>query len=48
MISAQQSKTLVDERVLSEVKRLSSAGLDGPELLRRLAEKVKRSVPFDT
>lgn len=35
------------ERTFAEVKRLSLAGLDGPELLRRTAEKLRRAVPFE-
>ncbi len=42
-----ENASLRNERVFSEVKRLSSAGLDGPELLRRTAEKLRRSVPFE-
>src|SRR5215207_4461599 len=41
-----ESKTRRDERVFSEIKRLSSADLDGPELLRRTAERLCRVVPF--
>jgi DNA-binding CsgD family transcriptional regulator len=37
-----------DERTFAEVKRLSLAGLDGPELLRRTAERLKDSLPFET
>jgi DNA-binding NarL/FixJ family response regulator len=36
------------ERTFAEVKRLSLAGLEGPELLRRVAEKIKLAVPFET
>jgi DNA-binding CsgD family transcriptional regulator len=35
------------ERTFAEVKRLSLAGLDGPELLRRTAERLRRAVPFE-
>ncbi len=35
------------ERTFAEVKRLSSAGLEGPELLRRTAERLRQAVPFD-
>ena len=35
------------ERALVEVRRLASAGLDGPELLRRVARGLRRAVPFD-
>ena len=34
------------ERTFAEVKRLSLAGLEGPELLSRTAERLKLSVPF--
>lgn len=34
------------ERTLVEIKRLSSAGLDGPELLGRVAKRLRRVVPF--
>ncbi len=35
------------ERALAEVRRITSAGLEGPELLRRVAEGLRRAVPFD-
>ena len=35
------------ERILAEVKRLSLAGLDGPELLRQVTERLRLFVPFD-
>ena len=35
------------DRTFAEVKRLSSAGLEGPELLRRAAERLKLAVPFE-
>src|SRR3712207_6173602 len=35
------------ERAFSEVRRISAAGLDGPELLRRAARSLRRAVPFD-
>jgi DNA-binding CsgD family transcriptional regulator len=37
----------LDERTVAEVKRHSLAGLDGPDLLRRTAAALRRSVPFD-
>jgi DNA-binding CsgD family transcriptional regulator len=40
-LSAQQ------ERAFAEIKRLASAGLEGPELLRRVARRLKRAVPFE-
>ena len=36
----------VEQRTCSEIKRLSVAGLDRPELLHRTAERLKRAVPF--
>src|SRR3712207_8571438 len=35
------------ERTFAEVKRLSSAGLEGSGLLRRVAERLRRSVPYE-
>jgi DNA-binding CsgD family transcriptional regulator len=35
------------ERAFAEVRRISSAGLDGPELLRRAARALRRAVPHD-
>jgi DNA-binding CsgD family transcriptional regulator len=35
------------ERTFSEIKRLSSAGLEGPELLRRVGERLKLTIPFE-
>lgn len=37
----------VDERVFAEVKRHCGADLDGDELLRRVAESLRRAVPWD-
>jgi GAF domain-containing protein len=37
---------LAYERAFSEIKRLSSAELEGPELLRRSAEALRQVVPF--
>lgn len=34
-------------RTVNEIKRLATAGLEGPELLRRLAERLRRVIPFD-
>ena len=39
MISAVDNKSLTTERTFSETERLSSAGLAGPKLLRRVAER---------
>ena len=46
MIGVVENKAFVYERTFSEIKRLSSAGLDGPELLRRTAESLRRAIPF--
>ena len=46
MISAVENKTFARERTFAEIKRLSAAGLDGPELLRRTAEVLRRAVHF--
>ena len=35
------------ERILAEVKRLSLAGLGGPELLRQATERLRLVMPFD-
>lgn len=35
------------ERTFTEVKRLALAGLEGPELLRQMAERLKLAVPFE-
>jgi len=36
------------EKTFAEIKRISSAGLDGPELLRRVAEKLELAIPIET
>jgi DNA-binding CsgD family transcriptional regulator len=36
-----------EERVFADVKRISSAGLEGPELLRRVARALGRAVAFE-
>jgi DNA-binding CsgD family transcriptional regulator len=46
MVGVVENKSFTYERAFSEIKRLSSAGLDGPELLRRTAECLRRAVPF--
>src|SRR4051812_6317061 len=46
MIAAVESRSFACEGAFLEIKRLSSAGLDGPELLRRSAESLRRAVPF--
>ena len=47
MIGAVENRSIMYERTFSEVKRLSSAGLEGSELLRRVVERLRRSVPFE-
>jgi len=37
----------LEERTFSEVKRLCCAGLDGPELLGAVVERLRRVVPFE-
>lgn len=37
----------LEERTFSEVKRLCCAGLDGPELLAEVIERLRRVVPFE-
>lgn len=37
----------LEERTFSEVKRLCCAGLDGPELLGEVVERLRRVVPFE-
>ena len=46
MIGAVENNPFAYERAFSEIKRLSSAGLEGHELLRRAAQSMKRAVPF--
>ena len=46
MISAVKHKSFTYERTFAEIKRLSAAGLEGPDLLRRTAESLRRAVPF--
>jgi DNA-binding CsgD family transcriptional regulator len=42
-----ESTTRRNERTFSEIKRLTSADLAGPELLRRSAERLGKAVPFE-
>jgi len=42
-----ESRTRRNERTFSEIKRLSSADLAGPDLLRRTAERLSKAVPFE-
>ena len=46
MVRVVENRAFAYERTFSEVKRLSTAGLEGTELLRRTAESLRRSVPF--
>lgn len=46
MVGSVENKTITYGRAFSEIKRLSSAGLAGPELLWRTAERLRRAVPF--
>jgi DNA-binding CsgD family transcriptional regulator len=38
---------ILEERAFSEAKRLCCAGLDGPELLGEVIERLRRVVPFE-
>jgi DNA-binding CsgD family transcriptional regulator len=42
-----RASSIVDERIVAEIKRLSHAGFDGTELLRRAIPALARRVPFD-
>ena len=42
-----RNKTARNERTFSEVKRLSAANLEGPELLRRVARRLGDAMPFE-
>ncbi|HET7272515.1 MAG TPA: helix-turn-helix transcriptional regulator [Rubrobacter sp.] len=42
------SSALLRERGFAEAKRLCYAGLDSPTLLREVAERLRRVVPFET
>jgi DNA-binding CsgD family transcriptional regulator len=42
------SSALLRERGFAETKRLCYAGLDSPTLLREVAERLRRVVPFET
>jgi DNA-binding CsgD family transcriptional regulator len=42
-----QNKMSRNERTFSEIKRLSAANLEGPELLRRVAQRLNKAVPFE-
>lgn len=41
------TETSHHERTFAEVKRLCSSGLEGPELLRRVAGRLQLTVPFE-
>jgi hypothetical protein len=41
-----QYKMSRNERTFSEIKRLSAANLEGPELLSRVAQRLSKAVPF--
>ena len=36
-----------EERTISEVRRVSRAGLEAPELLQRAARALQRTIPFE-
>jgi len=38
---------VLEERTFSEVKRLCCVGLDGPALLGKVIESLRRAVPFE-
>jgi len=42
-----ENKTRRDEQIFSEIKRLSAANLEGPELLRQTAERLRKAVLFE-
>jgi hypothetical protein len=42
------SSSLLRERCFAEAKRLCYAGLASPTLLREVAERLRRVVPFET
>ena len=44
---APENKPRQSERTFSEIKRLSAANLEGPELLRRVAHRLSKAVPFE-
>jgi hypothetical protein len=46
MVGIVENKTFTYERAFSVVKRLSSAGFSGPELLRRTAQSLRTAIPF--
>lgn len=44
---ATENKSRQHERTFSEIKRLSASNLDGPELLRGVAQRLSKVVPFE-
>jgi len=42
-----ENRTRRNERTFSEIKRLSAANLEGPELLRQVAQRLCKAVPFE-
>jgi hypothetical protein len=42
-----ENKPRQSERTFSEIKRLSAANLEGPELLRRVAQRLSKAVSFE-
>ena len=44
---ATENKPRQRERTFSEIKRLSAANLEGPELLRRVAQRLSKAVSFE-
>jgi DNA-binding NarL/FixJ family response regulator len=44
---ATNMRSFHEERTFSEVRRLSRAGLDAPELMQRVARALHRTIPFD-
>jgi DNA-binding CsgD family transcriptional regulator len=46
-VIAPENKPRQSERTFSEIKRLSAANLEGPELLRRVAQTLSKTVPFE-
>jgi DNA-binding CsgD family transcriptional regulator len=45
---ATNMRSFREERTISEVRRLSRAGLEAPELLQRVARVLHRTVPFES
>src|SRR5215207_10043722 len=47
IVIATENKPRQSERTFSEIKRLSAANLEGPELLRRVAHRLSKAVSFE-